>query len=49
MIYNKSSFIIGIFCVLCFVVNVANGRDLFTLGFTAFAAITNLICAFIEM
>ena len=48
MIKNKFNFFVGIFCGLCFVVNVANGRDSFVLGFTASAAITNFICAFFE-
>ena len=48
MIKNKFNFYVGIFCGLCFVVNVAKGRDSFMIGFTAFMAIANLICAFIE-
>ena len=48
MIKNKFSFIVGILCGLSFVTNVVNGRDLFMIGFTAFAAIANFICAFIE-
>lgn len=48
MIKNKFSFIVGILCGLSFVANVANGRDSFTIGLTAFMAIANFICAFIE-
>lgn len=48
MIKNKFNFFVGILCGLCFVINVVNGRDPFVLGFTAFAAILNFICAFAE-
>lgn len=48
MIKNKFNFFIGLLCGLSFVVNVVNGRDRFMLVFTAFAAILNLICAFVE-
>lgn len=48
MIKNKFSFIVGILCGLSFVVNIVMGRDRFMLVFTAFWAILNLICAFVE-
>ena len=48
MIKIKFNFYVGLLCGLSFVVNVVNGRDRFMLVFTAFAAILNLICAFIE-
>lgn len=48
MIKNKFNFFVGIFCAVCFVVNVVNGRDSFTLGLSACAAIINLIIAFID-
>lgn len=48
MVKNKFSFYVGIWCGLCFVANVVNGRDLFVVGLTAFAAIANIICAFTE-
>ena len=48
MIKNKFNFYVAIFCGLCFVLNVARGRDSFTIGLTAFMAIANFICAFVE-
>lgn len=48
MIKNKFNFFVGVLCGLSFVVNVVNGRDRFMLVFTAFWAILNLICAFVE-
>lgn len=48
MIKNKFSFFVGICCGLCFVISAVNGRDSFVLGFTASAAITNFVCAFVE-
>ena len=32
------NFAIGIFCGLCFVINIVNGRDMFVLLITAIAA-----------
>lgn len=48
MIKNKFSFYVGIWCGLCFVANVVNGRDLFVVGLTAVTAILNIILAFVE-
>jgi len=47
MIKNKFNFFVGIFCGLCFVVNVINERDPFIVRFTAIMTILNFICAFI--
>lgn len=48
IIKHKSNFFVGIWCGLCFVVSVTIGRDLFVLGFSAFAAIINFVGAFTE-
>lgn len=47
-IKHKFNFFVGIWCGLCFIVNVIVERDLFVLGFTAFATIINFTCAFVE-
>lgn len=48
MIKNKFNFYVGVLCGLCFVINVAKGRDSFTVVLTAVMTIMNLICAFVE-
>ena len=48
IIKHKINFFVGIWCGLCFVVSATIGRDLFVLGFDAFAAIINFACAFVE-
>lgn len=47
-IKHKLNFFVGIWCILCFVVSAAIGRDLFVLGFDAFAASINFAYAFVE-
>jgi hypothetical protein len=36
------NFAIGIFCGLCFVINIVNGRDMFALFISAIAASANI-------
>ena len=36
------NFAIGIFCGLCFVINIVNGRDMFVLYISAIAASFNI-------
>jgi hypothetical protein len=36
------NFAIGIFCGLCFVINIVNGRDMFYLCISAIAASVNI-------
>ena len=36
------NFALGIYCVLCFVINIVNGRDMFVLLITAIAASANI-------
>lgn len=42
MIKNPFNFGIGIFCGLCFVVGIINGRDAFTLFISAVATAVNI-------
>ena len=42
MIKNPLNFAVGIFCVLCFVINIVNGRDIFTLLVFATATAVNI-------
>ena len=45
MIKHPAHFIIGLCCALCFVFNVMNGRDSFSLIISAIGAIGNLLIA----
>ena len=45
MIKHPVNFIIGLCCALCFVLNVINGRDSFSLIVSAIGAIANLLIA----
>lgn len=42
MIKNPLNFGVGIFCGLCFVVGIVNGRDMFTLFVSALATAINI-------
>ena len=42
MIKKPINFAIGIVCLLCFVINIVNHRDMSTLVITAFAAVGNI-------
>lgn len=42
MIKNPVYFAIGIFCGICFIINIVNGRDAFTLLINAFATTSNI-------
>lgn len=42
MIKHPFNFLIGISCCLCFVSNVINGKDSFTIAITAIATIANI-------
>ena len=42
MIKKPVSFAVGIFCGLCFVINIVNGRDIFTLSVCAIATAVNI-------
>ena len=43
MIKNPVNFAIGIFCGICFVINIVNGRDAFVLLISAFATALNIM------
>ena len=42
MIKKPVNFAIGLFCGMCFIMNIANGRDAFTLWISAFAVAANI-------
>ena len=42
MIKKPSNFAVGIFCLLCFIINIVNHKDMFTLVFSAFVAAGNI-------
>lgn len=46
MIKKPFNFVIGIVCLSCFVINIVNGRDMFTLIITALATVTNIFIGF---
>lgn len=41
-IKSKFNFFIGLFCLLCFVINIVNHRDTFALACTGIAAFGNI-------
>ena len=42
MIKKPVDFAIGVFCGMCFIINIVNQRDTFTLTITAFATVLNI-------
>ena len=42
-IKNKFNFLIGVFCALCFVINIAKDADSFRLCLSGICAVGNLI------
>lgn len=46
-IKHPVNFAIGVFCWICFVVNIVKGRDAFTLCFSAIATALNIIIGLI--
>ena len=42
MIKKPVYFAIGIFCGMCFIINIVNGRDAFTLLINAFSTAANI-------
>ena len=43
MIKNKFNFLIGVFCALCFVINIAKDADSFGLCISGICAVGNLV------
>lgn len=43
MIKNKLNFFIGIFCLVCFIINIVNYRDLFVICLTGIIALGNIV------
>ena len=43
MIKDKLSFFIGIFCLVCFIINIVNYRDLFIICLTGIMAFGNIV------
>ena len=43
MIKNKFYFAVGIFCGICFVIDLVNHRDMFVLFIAAYATVGNII------
>lgn len=41
-IKSKFHFFIGLFCLLCFGINIVNHRDIFVLAWTGIAAFVNI-------
>ena len=48
MIKNKLNFFIGIFCLVCFIINIVNHRDLFIICLTGIMAFGNIVIGVID-
>ena len=48
MIKDKLSFFIGIFCLVCFIINIVNHRDLFIICLTGIFAFGNIVIGVID-
>ena len=42
MIKKPVNFAVGVFCGMCFIINIVNRRDKFTLTITAIATVSNI-------
>ena len=43
MIKNKLNFFIGIFCLVCFIIDIVNHRDLLSICLTGILALVNIV------
>lgn len=48
MIKNKLNFFSGIFCLVCFIINIVNHRDLFVVCLTGIFALGNIVIGVID-
>ena len=48
MIKNKLNFFIGIFCLVCFIINIVNHKDLFITCSTGILALGNIVIGVID-
>lgn len=48
MLKNKFNFFIGIFCLVCFIINIVNDRDLFVICLTGIMAFGNIVIGVID-
>lgn len=48
MVKKPVNFAIGLFCGMCFIINIVNGRDAFALFISAFATALNITIGIYE-
>lgn len=48
MIKDKLNFFMGIFCLVCFIINIVNRRDLFVICLTGIFAFVNIVIGVID-
>lgn len=49
MIKNKFNFFIGIYCLVCFIISIANYRDLFAISLIGIFAFVNIVFGVIDI